>query len=262
MNKAQILLSVGALALIVILYQLPRVVVENDQLQEVAESTETHTFEIPNDVRTRMSELRRLLEVEENVDKKTNFAHSLASYYLDYGVLDSAVHLGGEIERWASGPSELAMDVFFKAFERSQSQAEAKEYSEKAKSVLEELLDKDPSNVLLKNKLAMTLVTTENPMAGITMLREILTENPNDRLAILNLGLLSIQSGQFDRAKERFEKLISLNPSDQEARLYLAVSMIEINEQSQARLLLEEILSSTDSIPAIKLMAQDYLTGL
>ena len=68
MNKSQILLSVGALALIVILYQLPRVVVENDQLQEVAESSEGHGLEIPTDVRARMFELRRLAKEEENVE--------------------------------------------------------------------------------------------------------------------------------------------------------------------------------------------------
>ncbi|MEP5613127.1 MAG: tetratricopeptide repeat protein [Cyclobacteriaceae bacterium] len=262
MNKSQIFLSVGALALVAILYQLPRVVVENDQLQEVAASIESHGMEIPPDVRSRMLELRRLMGEEENVDKKLNFAHSLASYYLDYGVLDSAVTLGEGMERLQNEPSELVADVYFKAFERSQSQSEAKEFSEKAKSVLEKLLDKDPSNLLLKNKLAMTLVTSENPMTGIALLREVLAADENNRQAILNLGLLSIQSGQFDRARERFEKLVSLDASDQEARLYLAVSMIEINEQSQAKLLLEEILSSKDSIPAIKMMATDYLKGL
>ncbi len=262
MNKAQIFLSVGALSLVVILYQLPRVVVENDQLQELTETSETHGLQISEDVRSRMLELRRLLEVEENVDKKINFAHSLASYYLDYGVLDSAVSLGEEIEDLVAEPSELAGNIFYKAFERSQSQGEAKKYSERAREVFEKLVDKDPSNLVLKNKLAMTLVTSENPMAGIAMLREILSKDPDNRQTILNLGLLAIQSGQFDRAKERFEKLVSLDSSDQEAKLYLAVSMIEINEQSQARLLLQEILSSTDSIPAIKMMASDYLERL
>ena len=166
------------------------------------------------------------------------------------------------METWVNEPSELVADVYFKAFERSQSQSQAKEYSEYARGVLEKLLDKDPSNLLLKNRLAMTLVTSENPMAGIALLREVLQSDGNNRQAILNLGLLSIQSGQFDRARERFEKLVSLDASDQEARLYLAVSMIEINEQSQAKLLLEEILSSKDSIPAIKMMATDYLKGL
>ena len=189
----------------------------------------------------------------------------MASYYLDYGVLDSAVQVAEDIQGWASEAlrSLWQMDFYLKHFERSQSQSDAKEYSERAKSVLEKLLDKDPANLLLKNKLAMTLVTSENPMAGITMLEgDSCQRDENNRLAILNLGLLSIQSGQFDRAKERFEKLVSLDPLDQEAKLYLAVSMIEINEQSQARLLLEEIVSSTDSIPAIKMMAQDYLKGL
>jgi tetratricopeptide (TPR) repeat protein len=256
------LLSIGALALVVVLFQLPKVVVENDQLQVVLENKESHELQIPLDVQSRMSDLRRMMSEEENLDKKTNFAHSLARYYLDYGVLDSAVSIGAEIESWSNSPSKLVMDIYFKAFERSQNQSDVEIYSAKAKSIIEKLMDKDPSNLLLKNKLAMTLVISENPMAGIALLREILAEDENNRQAILNLGLLAIQSGQFARAKERFEKLVSLNPTDQEARLYLAVSMIEINEQSQARLLLEEILSSKDSIPVIKTMASDYLNGL
>lgn len=262
MNRSQIILSVAALALVVILYQLPRVVVENDQLQEVAESSETHGLAIPEDVRARMLELRRLLKEEENLDKKTNFAHSLARYYLDYGVLDSATMMAEAMSDWQSQPSMQAMDVYYKAFERAQTQTDAKKYSERAREIIEQLMDKDPSNLELKNKLAMTLVTTENPMAGIAMLREVLEVDANNRQAVLSLGLLAIQSGQFARAKERFDKLLSLDTSDQEARLYLAVSMIEINEQEKAIELLEEILSSKDSIPAIKMMADDYLKGL
>ena len=73
---------------------------------------------------------------------------------------------------------------------------------------------------------------------------------------------MAIQSGQFDRAKERFEKLVSMNAADHEAKLYLAVSLMEINNQEQARLLLEEIMTAQDSIPAIKMMANDYLKSL
>lgn len=236
--------------------------VENDQLQEVSNSAENHAFSISSDVQVRMSELRRLIEEEENVDKKTNFAVSLASYYLDYGVLDSAIILGEQIMEWSNTPSEGAMEIYFKAFERSQNQEEAREYANNAKEILEKLLDNDPANLVLKNKLAMTLVVSENPMSGITMLREVLDRDVNNRQAILNLGLLAIQSGQFDRARTRFEKLVSLDAADHEAKLYLAVTMIEINEQSQAKLLLEEILSTGDSIPAIKVMAGDYLNAL
>ncbi|WP_425389703.1 tetratricopeptide repeat protein [Ekhidna sp.] len=261
MTRTQLILVLGAAALVVVLFQLPRSVVENEQLQEVTQ-TESHSMEIPQEVETQINELRRLVEEEGNIDKKANFAHSLARRYLDYGIVDSAARYAERIHGWSEGPSELAADIYFTAYERSQGPDQAKEYALKAREVLQNLLDKDPDNLVVKNRLAMTMVVSENPMAGINMLREILVVDETNRQAILNLGLLAIQSGQFDRARERFEKLVSLNPADHEAKLYLAVSLMEINQQSQARLLLEEILATQDSIPAVKVMAGDYLNSL
>ena len=261
MNKLQLILLAGSVILVVILYQLPRSVVENDQLQEVAEAP-SHSLELPETVKNQLVTLRSSLQKEESFDKKINFAHSLAKVYLNYGVLDSAVWYAEAIESWESGSSLRAADIYFTAFERSPNQEEGLVYAEKARQILQTLLDKDPEDLFLKNRLAMTLVASENPMAGISMLREIVAIDERNRQAILNLGLLSIQSGQFDRAKNRFEKLVSLDTTDHEAKLYLAVSLIELNEPSQASLLLEEILASGDSIPAIKVMANDYLGAL
>ncbi|WP_420317191.1 tetratricopeptide repeat protein [Ekhidna sp.] len=261
MTRTQLILVLGAAALVVVLFQLPRSVVENEQLQEVTE-TESHSMEIPQEVENQINELRRLVEEEENIDKKANFAHSLARRYLDYGIVDSAARYAEQIQGWKEGPSNLAADIYFTAYERSSGPEQAKKYAQAAREILQNLLDKDPENLVVKNRLAMTMVVSENPMAGISMLREILVADETNRQAILNLGLLAIQSGQFDRARERFENLISLNPADHEAKLYLAVSLMEINQQSQARLLLEEILATQDSIPAIKMMAGDYLNSL
>ncbi|MEO1254099.1 MAG: tetratricopeptide repeat protein [Bacteroidota bacterium] len=261
MKRSQLILILGAAVLAVVLFQLPRSVVENEQVQEVTE-TERHSMEIPQEVENQINELRRLAQQEENIDKKANFAHALANRYLDYAMLDSAEVYADLMMQWELGSQELAADIYFKAYERSQDQNRAKEYALKARSVLQQLLDKDPRNFAVKNRLAMTFVVSENPMAGVAMLREILTEDETNRQAILNLGLLAIQSGQFERAKERFETLVSLDKSDHEAKLYLAVSMMEINKQAQARLLLEEILATQDSIPAIKMMASDYLKSL
>lgn len=261
MKKAQLYLIGGALILVLILFQLPRQVVENDQLQEVTQS-ESHSMAIPQEVENQIAELRRLIQDDNNFDKRANFAHSLARRFLDYGVLDSAVGYAKRIESWSDDPSTLAADIYFTAFERSPSPEIGVAYAGEARRILSQLLDEDPSNLDLKNRLAMTLVVSENPMSGISMLREILAEDETNRQAILNLGLLAIQSGQFERAKERFENLVLLNAADHEAKLYLAVSMMEINQQSQARLLLEEILATQDSIPAIKMMANDYLKML
>jgi len=260
-TRVQLILVLGAAALAVILFQLPRSVVENEQLQEVTE-TESHSMEIPQEVEAQINELRRLVDEEENIDKKANFAHSLARRYLDYGVVDSAARYAEKIQNWTKDPSGQAADIYFTAYERSAEPEQAEKYARKAREILQALLDKDPGDLTVKNRLAMTMVVSENPMAGINMLREILAIDETNRQAILNLGLLAIQSGQFDKARERFENLVSMNAADHEAKLYLAVSLMEINQQSQARLLLEEILATQDSIPAIKMMANDYLKSL
>ncbi|MBC6400998.1 MAG: tetratricopeptide repeat protein [Ekhidna sp.] len=261
MSKLQLTISLVAVGLAVLLFQFPRSVVENEQLQEVT-TISTHSMEIPPNVQEEIVEVRTLLKREENVNKKSSFAFSLAKKYLDYGVLDSAEVYADHILKWEGETSEKSAEIYFTAYERSSSVAEGVKFARKAEQILTQLLEKNPTHLFLKNRLAMTLVASDNPMVGINMLREIAAEDPNNRQAILNLGLLAIQSGQFERAKERFETLTSLDSTDSESKLYLAVTMIETNKPKQARLLLEKILATQDSIPAIKLMANDYLNLL
>ena len=102
----------------VILFQLPRSVVENEQVQDVVE-TESHSMEVPQEVENQINELRRLIQEEDNFDKKANFAHSLARRFLDYGIVDSAARYAEAIQQWDSHPSELVADIYFTAFERS-----------------------------------------------------------------------------------------------------------------------------------------------
>lgn len=264
MKQPQLLLALFGLVAVVLIYQLPKVVVENNKLQEVSGNpgNQQHSLEIPSEVRFTIEKMKdSLVNISDN-NKRINFALSLAKNYLDYGVLDSAVYYGDQVAEWLSEPSNQVADIYFKAYERSSNTQKGSKYASKAEAVYEVLLEKDPTNHFLKNRLAMTLVVSDNPMSGITMLREIVEEDPENRQAILNLGLLAIQSGQFERAKERFEKLLEINPIDHEAKLYLAVSLIEINDQDRARSVLNEILASQDSIPAIRMMAEDYLNSL
>ncbi|MEO8590222.1 MAG: tetratricopeptide repeat protein [Flavobacteriales bacterium] len=58
---------------------------------------------------------------------------------------------------------------------------------------------------------AVALVQGQEPMRGIMMLREILKEDPNNVEAHWQLGLFSVQSGQYDKAIERFKKVIELD---------------------------------------------------
>lgn len=253
-----------ALVLVILIFQLPRVVVENEKVQELTnKEPQQHGMAIPKNVTKKMEELRSFMKEEGNLEKKAKFAHSLARYHLDYGNLDSAVLYANRIKSWKSSfSSVLYSDIYFTAFERAQNQEKAKEYADSSKNELKKLLEKDPSNLDFKNKLAMTLVVSENPMSGIMMLREVLETQPNNRQALLNIGLLSIKSGQFGKAKERFRKLVSLDSTDYEAKLYLAVSLLETSKKTEAKKVLQQIINTQDSIPIIKQMAGDYLKNL
>lgn len=57
---------------------------------------------------------------------------------------------------------------------------------------------------------AIALVNGQEPMRGIMMLREMLEEDPDNAEVHWQLGLFSVQSGQYDKALERFRKVEEL----------------------------------------------------
>ena len=77
----------------------------------------------------------------------------------------------------------------------------------------------------LDAKIDIAISYVENgtdPMKGIAMLKEVLEEDPENIKTLLTLGFFSIQSGQYERAIERFEKVLSIDSGYTEAYLYLA----------------------------------------
>lgn len=54
---------------------------------------------------------------------------------------------------------------------------------------------------------------TESPMEAIALLREVVQEDSNHRDAHFWLGEFSVQSGQMDKAVERFRRVVSLDPA-------------------------------------------------
>lgn len=257
MKKPQILISVFGIILVLGLYQLPRVVVENDAEAAV----ETHDFEISSTDAQAISSLKQLIATSEK-EKSSSFADSLAKYFLRYGMLDSARQVSeAMLERDSSLiTKEKAVEILYRIFERAGSGDEASIQAVRLRPLIESLLEAKPNDLSLKNKLAMTLVTTENPMSGIQVLREIVADDPNNREALINLGLLSIQSGQFQRAVERFENLVSLNSSDFEAKLYLGVSYLETGRAAEARQLFTEVSNAESADPAVRQASREYLS--
>lgn len=264
MSFHKITVSIVAVVLAIALYSLPKVVVDNDSLEtgigETNEATGNHDFSISTADSIKLSDLRNKLSTAENNKKSAIFADSLANLYLAYNKLDSAekygrfiLALSDEIENF-----QLAGDIFFKAFGFSKEKGDIDKFGELAANCFETVLETDSGNPDVKAKLAMTLVNSANPMQGISMLREVLEEYPENETALYNLGILSMQSGQYDKAVERFLKLTELNAENVQAWFYLAVSYFETNQKDKASELFSKV-KSMDSDPAINQAADGYL---
>lgn len=79
------------------------------------------------------------------------------------------------------------------------------------------VLEKDEQNKVAMLYKGMALADRkETMMNGVPLLLGVVREDPDNVLANYTLGILGIESGQYDKALLRFEKLISLQPSNAE----------------------------------------------
>ena len=83
---------------------------------------------------------------------------------------------------------------------------------------------------------AIDQVNGPNPMAGILALKALAEAEPPNVDAVIELGRFSIQSGQFDKARERFAQAIDLAPERSEP--LIQIGMLELDGGSPAEALI------------------------
>ena len=76
--------------------------------------------------------------------------------------------------------------------------------------------------------IAVAKVSGENPMEGILELRALADDTPPNLDAVMWLGRFSVQSGQMDKARERFDQVIDAQPDRVEA--YWERAMLDMEE--------------------------------
>ena len=80
---------------------------------------------------------------------------------------------------------------------------------------------------------AVQKVSGENPMEGILALRALAESDPPNVDAVVWLGIFGIQSGQLEKARERFSEALTLEPGHLEATWQLA--MLDMEEGAYDR---------------------------
>lgn len=98
----------------------------------------------------------------------------------------------------------------------------------------------NPDNLELKVKLGSAYVEgSPEPMKGITLLREVVEKDPDNISALIMLGRFAILSGQYDKAKERFNQVLVLDPNNAEAIYFMAITQEGLGNIEKAIELLE-----------------------
>jgi predicted Zn-dependent protease len=270
MLKTRIILVAVCAIVAIVLFQLPKSVVDNEADVSPDSTTampdksanDPHTL-VPEELKEKIAQFRTLHSGASEKEKKAIFADSLATWYLKSGVFDSAAWFAEDasaffnnIESW-----EKAGDSYYQAFTFAIDVKKQQVLASKAQEFYTKVLAERPENFTVKNNLAMTYLSSNNPMQGVLMLREVLAKDPKNETALFNLGMLSVQSGQYENAIERLKALIELNPNHIQGQLLMGVAYMQTGDKAKAKVQFEKV-RDMDKDPSVQATVDSYLKDL
>lgn len=265
MLKTRILLVIVAAGLTALLFLLPKVVVENDSQLTASDSASLQLMPaghqaVPEKVAAAIDRLRRRVGESSQNEKSSIFADSLQNLYAEIGKFDSAAWFAEQAATFlqTTDAYRVAGNRYYEAFTFAMEPAKQNTLAVKTREYLEKVTAADPKDFESRNKIAMTYVSSDSPMQGIMMLRQVLEDDPKNELALFNLGMLSIQSGQYARATEHLTRLLALNPESTQGRLLLGVAYLKSGDKARAKQEFESV-KAQDSDPSVQATVDSYL---
>ena len=247
--KARVWIVTGALVLAVALYFMPKKAPESKDSAEnkaaVAES-QPSGFRVEQFIENtkkqfRSSQLMAVNNLEAEAARSDHPAPSL---------LDSIAVAWDELKqpgiaayyyelKAQAEPSEKnyinAAYRYFDVFKASEDTVAKAGWVQKAIATYKKVLELNPANLNAKTDLGVCYAEgTGDPMQGIMLLREVVTTNPEHENAQLNLGFLSVKSGQYEKALERFDKVLAINPKRFDVYIYKGETSLQMGNKEKA----------------------------
>ncbi len=154
---------------------------------------------------------------------KIKSLQKISSFWYQQGRVDMSAEYAVKIaqtiptgESWSIAASNLALAA------KTPGLADDKisDFIARSKAAFIQASEADSGNI--SHKLNYALLSTEypapeNPMEGILTLRKLNEDFPEDVTVLYHLARLAIQTGQWDRAKERLETIFKLDPENSRA---------------------------------------------
>lgn len=119
----------------------------------------------------------------------------------------------------------FAAHLFLNSLKTEQKPAMQHWLATNAKDLFSRALALNPNNDSSKIGIGACYIfgnLSDNPMEGISLIREVVQRDSNNMFGQFILGLGGIKSGQFDKAIERFRIVLKNEPDNLEAMLNLA----------------------------------------
>jgi len=254
MKKSHMLIIGIGLALIIGMYQLPKGNVSNKTAseagganrdaasapnQEAQKEEDQHVAPMSANLQSKIANLKAQFKSQPNESS----LNKLIEAFRSGNRLDSAAYYA---EQFANKYPNVANwgkagQLYFEAQTYALSPQKGQVMGEKARTFFEKILSQDPNNLLIKSNLAMTYVDTPTPMKGITLLREVIEQDPTFVPALFDLGVLSIKSNQFGKAQERFTQILKLDPNNYKAALNLGYCLAQLEKEQEAVKILQKV---------------------
>src|SRR5688572_29249400 len=174
MLKTRILLIVVSVALIWLIFLLPKVVVDNDnqlgdgesQTTSQAPPKDSHT--VPENLASSIRNLRVQYREGSSNEKNAIFADSLANLYQSAGKFDSAGWFAEEASKFFNTVESWTKtgDQYYQAYTLALDQSKQSQFAKKAQESYQKVLASSPDNLEVKTKMAMPYISS-SPMQGI-----------------------------------------------------------------------------------------------
>jgi tetratricopeptide (TPR) repeat protein len=241
-KKQQLILTSGAVILVFLLFFFGRTV-SNKPAAPAAASSNTPHEDKPVDVEKMLThakerltpeQVQRISRIENSVvrgdikNQQIKAYRQLASFWGDsIKLFEPYAYYTAEAAKLENSEKSLtfAAHLFLTNLKTEGDHAMQNWLASNAKVLFEKALEIDPANDSSRIGLGACYIfgnISDNPMAGIAPIREIVEKHPDNLFGHLILGLGGIRSGQFDKAIEHFLVIINKNPDDLEAALNLA----------------------------------------
>jgi tetratricopeptide (TPR) repeat protein len=267
-RKTQVLLIIGALVLFVLLFIAPKTTPPKtfgefgNGASQASEINTTATIDVYLNTALKNIEPEKKQQIDKLVAAKQYDSIAvfwdrlkqpdLASYFVE-----EAANKENSAQAWFK-----AGNRYYYAIQFLKDKTEIPILYQCAMRCFKKGLALEPANADAKVMLASCYVEgTQNPMQGITLLKEVEKKDSNNVKLQLSFAFFSVKSGQYDKAIVRFNKVLKIDSNYIEAYLHLADAYEQQNNTDKTIEVLSKYSSKTSDITA-KTEIDNYIKQL